>query len=179
MSLLGALVTFVTFPGVVAHELAHEKTCDWSGVPVFEVCYFRFGNPAGYVVHAEPAKYRHAVAISLAPFAFNSILAVSAFAGLALLLPEGSSLSQIGYVEVIVCWLGLSFGMHAFPSSGDASALWGQTKSRWRRSPSALLGVPVIALIYVVNVLSALWLDLFYAIALLLLVLELFSMGVV
>ncbi len=179
MGLLGLLLTLVTFPGVVVHELAHKKTCDWFRVPVAEVCYFRIGDPAGYVLHAEPARYRHAMAISVAPFFLNTALAVGAFAALAVLLPESGSLEAIGYTEGLLLWLGLSFGLHAFPSTGDASALWNQTKSRWRSSPSALLGLPVIALIYVVNLLSMFWLDLVYAVALFLLVTSLFPVALV
>lgn len=178
MGLLGFLLTLVTFPGVIVHELAHEKVCDRYGIPVLEVCYFRFGNPAGYVIHAEPARYRHAVLVGVAPFLLNTALAVAAFGafavaspgGGAMASPVGGALDDAGAASVLCVWLGASFAIHAFPSTGDASALWKQTKSRWRRSPSVLLGLPVIALLYLVNALQILWLDVVYAIALFLLV---------
>ena len=47
----GVLVSAVTFPGVVVHEAAHMLFCRIRGVAVLDVCFFRFGNPAGYVVH--------------------------------------------------------------------------------------------------------------------------------
>ncbi|AGB15259.1 hypothetical protein Halru_0632 [Halovivax ruber XH-70] len=170
MGSLGFLLTLVTFPGVVVHELAHKRVCDLFGIPVLEVCYFRLGNPAGYVRHAEPRRYRHATMITVAPFLLNTVLALVAFSGAVLSTPAGGAVTDVGIVGGILFWLGLSFGMHAFPSAGDASSLWGQTKSKWRASPTVLLGLPVIALIHVVNLLRALWLDLVYAIALFVLV---------
>lgn len=107
------------------------------------------------------------------PFFLNTLVAVAAFAGLALSLPADGSLEGVGYAGGVLGWLGLSFGLHAFPSTGDATSLWNQTKSRWRQSPSALLGLPVILLISVVNLLGRFWLDLLYAVALFVLVTEL------
>lgn len=170
MGSLGFLLTLVTFPGVIVHELAHKRVCDLFGIPVLDVCYFRLGNPAGYVLHAEPERYRHHTMVSLAPFLLNTVLALVAFGGVALSIPAGGSPGDAGIAGGVLFWLGISFGMHAFPSAGDASALWGQTKSKWRASPTVLLGLPVIALIHVVNLLRALWLDLVYAIALFVLV---------
>ncbi|ELZ11657.1 AN1-type Zinc finger protein [Halovivax asiaticus JCM 14624] len=170
MGSLGFLLTLVTFPGVIVHELAHKRVCDLFGIPVLEVCYFRIGNPAGYVRHAEPRRYRHATMITVAPFLLNTVLALVAFGGVVLSTSAGGAVTDVGIVGGVLCWLGLSFGMHAFPSAGDASALWGQTKSKWRTSPTVLLGLPVIALIHVVNLLRALWLDLVYAVALFVLV---------
>ncbi|MFC3960253.1 metalloprotease family protein [Halovivax cerinus] len=166
MGLLGFVLTIATFPGVIVHELAHKRVCDLFGIPVLEVCYFRFGNPAGYVRHAEPRRYRHATMVAVAPFLLNTVLALAAFGGVALSIPAGGSPADAGVVGGVLFWLGISFGMHAFPSAGDASVLWGQTRSKWRTSPTVLLGLPVIALIHVVNLLRAFWLDLVYAIAL-------------
>lgn len=179
MGLLGFLLTLATFPGVIAHELAHKKVCDWFGVPVLEVCYFRLGNPAGYVRHAEPRRYRHATVVTVAPFLLNTLLALGAFSGLALSLPANGSFGDAGLAEGVLFWLGVSFGMHAFPSTGDAAALWGQTKSRWRASPLTLLGLPVIALIYVVNLLRVFWFDLVYALALFLIVASVAPLAVI
>jgi len=43
------LIALVTFPGIILHEWAHKFFCDRTGVPVYKTCYFRLGNPAGYV----------------------------------------------------------------------------------------------------------------------------------
>lgn len=56
MIIPGFLISIVTFPGVIVHEMAHQIFCRLCGVAVFDVCYFRFGNPSGYVVHEIPKK---------------------------------------------------------------------------------------------------------------------------
>jgi hypothetical protein len=60
--------------------------------------------------------------------------------------------------------------MHSFPSSQDADNLWDYSKKSWRRNPLVLLSFPVVGLIKLARLLSAIWFDLVYAIALLLLV---------
>ena len=168
--LLGLLLTLVTFPGVVVHEFAHKVACDWIGVPVLEVRYFRLGNPAGYVLHLEPERYRQSFAISVAPFLVNTVLAFAFLVGFAT-LEAGSGGTEAASAATqaatwICLWLGLSIGIHAFPSTGDANTLWTRSKAEWRRSPVVLLGLPVVVLIYVANLLSRLWLDLVYAVGL-------------
>ena len=49
----GWLIALVTFPGVIVHEAAHFLFCRLRRVAVFDVCYLRFGNPAGYVIHSK------------------------------------------------------------------------------------------------------------------------------
>ena len=44
------LISLVTFPGVIVHEAAHLPFCRLRRMPVVEVCFFRVGNPAGYVI---------------------------------------------------------------------------------------------------------------------------------
>jgi hypothetical protein len=44
------LVSVLTFPGIIFHELGHQLFCKFTGVRVIKVRYFRFGNPAGYVL---------------------------------------------------------------------------------------------------------------------------------
>jgi hypothetical protein len=60
--------------------------------------------------------------------------------------------------------------MHSFPSSEDADNLWQHSKGAWRRNPLVLFSFPVIGLIKLAGLLSAIWFDLLYAVALLVLV---------
>jgi hypothetical protein len=159
------------FPGVVVHEFAHASACRAVGVPVLEVVYFRFGNPPGYVRHANPARYRQSVVISVAPFLVNTVVAFGSFLAAGAFVATGGSIGGIAFETAIVVavlgWIGLSVGMHAFPSTGDARTLWVRSRKEWRRSPIVLLGVPVVALIYVVNLLSWLWAHVIYSLGLL------------
>ncbi|WP_230198584.1 metalloprotease family protein [Halopiger goleimassiliensis] len=160
----------VALPGVVVHEFAHAVVCRLLGVTIHEVAYFRLGDPPGYVRHEEPARYRQAFAIGVAPFLVNTIVAFAAFLGLAWLFPTVDDVRaaspEAAAVGLLLAWIGLSVGSYAFPSTGDAKSLWKQARTRWRRSPLVLLGVPVVLLIVAVNLLSRLWADLLYAIAL-------------
>lgn len=64
----GFLITILTFPGVIVHELAHQIFCRICRVAVFDVCYFKFGNPAGYVVHEHPKNAYSQILIGIGPF---------------------------------------------------------------------------------------------------------------
>ncbi|USZ69310.1 metalloprotease family protein [Halorussus salilacus] len=168
----GFLISLVTFPGVVVHEFAHERLCARYDVPVAEVCYFRLGNPAGYVLHEEPDRYRDAFAVSVAPFLVNTLIALALFGVLALLWgkPDASGfhVDRFGIAGYALLWLGASVAMHAFPSTGDAKNIWARTKSEWREHPVVLLALPAVLVIYLANLLSIFWLDAIYALGLLL-----------
>ncbi len=155
------LIALVTFPGIILHEWAHKFFCDRTKVPVYKTCYFRLGNPAGYVIHGPVDNYGKAFLIATAPFLVNTAVAVILFF-IAVIIP----LSLITY---LLYWLGISIAMHSFPSSEDADNLWRYSKRALRRNPLALFGFPVVGLIKLAGILSAIWFDLLYAVALLIL----------
>lgn len=157
----GEVISVLTFPGVILHEYAHKKFCELLGVQVYEVCYFRFGNPAGYVKHEPVRGYTQAFLIDIAPFLLNTIVAFVIFL-FAVHIFES-------YLQYFLYWLGISIAMNAFPSSEDANNLWEYSKRAWRVTPLALIGFPVVVLIKIANILSVVWFDLFYAIGLLIL----------
>ncbi|MEY7848934.1 DUF3267 domain-containing protein [Natrarchaeobius sp. A-rgal3] len=177
---IGTIVWFAShvfsIPGVIVHEFAHATACRLVGVRVLEVVYFRFGDPAGYVRHEQPQQYREAFAVSVAPFLVNTLVAFAAFLGVATLVVAGD-IASIDDVRTspgerlaalaLLTWLGLSVGTYAFPSTGDANVLWTRSRLEWRRSPLVLLGLPVVAVIYLANLLSWLWADVLYALGLL------------
>jgi len=158
-NLLGMIVTWVTFPGVILHEWAHKFFCDRAGVPVYEVKYFSFGNPAGYVRHGEINRYRDLFLITTAPFLINSLFAIGMFAIRALNLNS--------YLNIVLLWLGISFALHAFPSYADAKQLGVRSNRIWEQHPIALIGFPVVIVIVLANLLKFLWFDLIYALLLL------------
>ncbi len=155
------LIALVTFPGIILHEWAHKFFCDRTKVPVYKTCYFRLGNPAGYVIHGPVDNYGKTFLIATAPFLVNTAVAVILFF-IAVIIP----LSLITY---LLYWLGISIAMHSFPSSEDADNLWRYSKRALRRNPLALFGFPVVGLIKLAGILSAIWFDLLYAVALLIL----------
>lgn len=163
----GALISAVTFPGVMVHEWAHKNACQRFGIPVYEVVYFKFGNPAGYVNHAEPTRFREAFAISGAPFVLNSALAVLFMIPFSFLqnVAAGGA-APAGWLSLVLAWLALSVGMHAVPSRGDARNVWRRMRADWRLSPLVLLAAPVVLAIYLFDLLRFFWADALYAIGL-------------
>ena len=56
------------------HEAAHMLACRLRKVAVFDVCFFRFGNPAGYVIHEPTENFTSVFLIAVGPFLLNSLL---------------------------------------------------------------------------------------------------------
>lgn len=160
----GFLIDILTFPGIIVHEAAHLLFCKLGGVAVKEVCYFRIGNPAGYVVHEEIEDFTSAFFVSVGPFIINSLVCI------AVCVPAHYLMRITGghfKLSLFMMWLGLSVGKHAFPSSGDAAHLFYYTKKEARSGNRlAWLGFPLVTLIYIVNLLSFFWADLAYSIVL-------------
>jgi hypothetical protein len=158
----GILITLLSFPGVIVHELAHQLFCRIYKVPVFEVVYFRVGNPAGYVLHETPEKKWQSIMISIGPFFVNTI--VGALIGLPSALPF-FEFGNAGPVDYLLMYLGVSIAMHAFPSTGDAAAIWQTLKEKDTSLLVKIVGYPVIGLIYLGTLGSFFWLDLLFGVA--------------
>jgi hypothetical protein len=163
MIIPGFLISILTFPGVIVHETAHLLFCRYFKVSIFEVCYFRLGNPCGYVVHAAPRDFKRTFFISMGPFFLNSILCVlfcsAAFAPIWVLKVE----DPLAY---FFAWIGLSMGMNAFPSTTDLKHIWDLAPQEAKRlNPLAIVSLPVIAILFVLNMGRIIWADLGYGIA--------------
>lgn len=159
----GFLISLITFPGVIVHELAHQYFCWLMKVPVIEVKYFQLKNPCGYVLH-EPVDRPFAnFIISVGPFLFNTLL------GAVIVFPAAIEVllfKHYGNIfSLVIAWLGVSILMHSFPSTGDAEALANSVLKNKRVNILAkVLTAPVVALIYIGSIGSIIWLDLGYAI---------------
>jgi hypothetical protein len=163
MIIPGEFIALLTFPGVIIHEAAHMLFCKWGRVPIFDVCFFRFGNPAGYVIHEPPKNFYLSFLISMGPFFVNSLVCIvlcfPAFVPVRIF-------DRADPVSYFLLWLGLSIGMHAFPSTGDAKVLWGQAKvAAGRGNLLAILSLPLVGIIYAANIGRIFWLDLMYGMA--------------
>jgi hypothetical protein len=155
----GVLITLLTFPGVVVHELAHQLFCRWTGTRVLRVCYFRLGNPAGYVIHQRPASVWKSILIGVGPLFVNTA------AGLAIALVaialHRSRHPNPGLFAALA-WLAIAVAMHSFPSTGDARAIWSALWARGAPLTARLFGTPLVGLIYLGAFASIFWLDLAY-----------------
>jgi hypothetical protein len=159
----GEIISVATFPGVIIHEAAHMWFCKLRGVAVLDVCFFRVGNPAGYVAHEEIKNFNTAFLVSVGPFIVNSLLCVF------ICLPAFIPMRVFGVpspLSYFLLWLGVSIGMHAFPSTGDAYAL--QQHAKKAASSGNLLAImsfPLVILIYLANIGRVFWLDYLYGAA--------------
>ena len=159
----GRLIALLTFPGVIVHEAAHRFFCDLARVPVFEVCYFRFGNPAGYVVHGEADRLRSSFLIAIGPLIVNTILcALICFTPL---IASNLDVERLPVVFFVLLWLGISIGMHAFPSATDARGFSDAVRASRGRGVPYWVAKAFEALVRLANALRVIWFDFFYAVA--------------
>jgi hypothetical protein len=136
--------------------------CRWSGIAVVEVCYFRFGNPAGYLIHEPSLNLRNSLVMGLGPFFSNSLLgAMVAFPSvLAVLEFRVSSVPSY-----ILAWLGISMAMHALPSADDAVNLWHAVRGPQSSLRTRLLATPIVGLMCIISTGRLIGLDLVYGAA--------------
>jgi hypothetical protein len=159
----GPVIAALTFPGVIVHEAGHLFFCRLFKLKVFDVCFFRFGNPAGYVIHQEITDFTAQFFVSMGPFFANTLLCVLFCTAAFLPVWELKVFDPLAY---FFYWLGLSIGMHAFPSTTDLSHLWASAPALAKQGNLlAILSLPLVAVLVVLNYARVVWADLGYGIA--------------
>ncbi len=161
-TLLSRLTSLLTFPGIILHEWSHKFFCDRLSVPVQKVCYFRLGDPPGYIIHDKVDNFGKMFLITVAPFLINTAFAFTIFV-LALKMP-----SRTG-VYFALCWLGISAAMHSPPSTQDIENLYLDARRSQKHSILALLSLPIIWLLKLLKFRDMVWVALLYAIFILIL----------
>lgn len=135
--------------------------CRWRNVAVFDACFFRFGNPSGYVVHEEPKDFTTAFLISFGPFFVNSTLCFL------ICLPSLAPMQMFDAgdpLSYLLMWLGISIGAHAFPSTHDAKCVWELAKIAAKRgNVLAIVSFPIVVALFAANALRVVWADFIYA----------------
>lgn len=159
----GWLIALLTFPGVICHEIAHRFFCDTAKVPVYSACYFRLGNPAGYVIHAPAETLKGAFLISIGPLIVNTLLCAlicfSVVIPIFILEVQDPSLTA-----GLLLWVGISIGMHAFPSNTDMQNFNDLVKHTGVGGLPELIGKLFSGVFTIANALRFFWFDVFYAI---------------
>jgi predicted small integral membrane protein len=160
----GYIISILTFPGVIVHELAHQLLCYVCGIKVIKVKYFQFDNPSGYVVHEGTDRPGKVFITSMGPFIINTLL------GILIILPASIEFFAFkvntNYLNLFNVWAGFSILMHAFPSSGDAKVMVQQIlKNKDVNIIIKIFVAPWIALAYIGAAGSVAWLDAIYATA--------------
>lgn len=159
MIIPGFLISLITFPGVIIHELAHVTFCKLTGTPVLKVCYFRLGNPAGYVIHQIPSSVWRHILIGIGPFFVNTLLGLAI--GIAA-IPMHIDIDNLSAGGGVLLWLAISIAMHSFPSTGDAKSIWHAIWSDGAPIAARIIGSPLVAVIFLGALGSIFWLDAVY-----------------
>jgi hypothetical protein len=158
----GFFFSVLTLPGVVMHAFASMWFCRKGGVPVYEVCLVRASCPCCYVVHGESPNFGTSFLIAAGPFIVNTLLCV--------LLCFPSYLRVQVWpmddpVSFLLMYVGLSAGINAFPSTADADNLWEQASlAATGGNALAMLSMPLVLFMYVMNLGRFFWLDYLYGI---------------
>ena len=159
----GFLISWITFPGVIIHELGHQIFCILTGTRVRRVCYFRlFKNPPGYVIHDEASNVWKHIMIGFGPLIVNTVI------GLALGITATFFRHRTGDMRLVyfgLIWLGVAIAMHSFPSTGDAKALWDAIWGPRSSILAKLVGMPLVGVIYLGALASMFWADVIYGVA--------------
>jgi hypothetical protein len=156
----GQLIALVTFPGVIVQETAHLFFCKLFKLKVYDVCFIRIGNPTGYVVHENSENFTAQFFVSMVPFFVNTLLCVVFCTAAFLPLWELQVFDPLAY---FFYWLGISIGMHSFPSTVDRSHIWKAAPKLARKgNVLAILSLPLAAILVVLGHLRVIWADLGY-----------------
>lgn len=159
----GWLISIATFPGVIVHETGHFLFCRVYRLAIFDVCFFRVGNPAGYVIHERSDNFKTTFMVSMGPFFANTVLCVVFCSAAFMPVWELEASDPLAY---FFYWLGISIGMHAFPSVDDLKHIWRMAPAEARQwNPLAIASYPIIAILVVLNYARVVWADLGYGLA--------------
>lgn len=133
--LSGELIAFLTFPGIVLHEVAHRLFCDWAHIEVYSVSYFNLSQKTvGHVAHAVTNNIYYSFLIGVGPLIINTIVCMiltfpagcKYYLDLDFFHPASGSIA-FGYT--VLTWIGYSVGFHAIPSNQDVKHLPLQAQS--------------------------------------------------
>ena len=163
MFIPGFLINLATFPGVIVHEIAHQIFCDIAKVPVKEVVYYKIFSNA-YVEHDEAPDLKSSFLITVGPFLVATFLcAVLTFpvTGMLSLKDYGATVSS--WVPLTCFWLGISIGMHAFPSKEELDRFRKQIDTKGAFAPLYLLSSAVRIFFLLARFGRFFWFDAIYA----------------
>jgi len=147
----GELISLLTFPGVILHEIAHRFFCDINNVPVYGIDYFNLGSKvAGSVFYEKPNSAWHSFFIAIAPLIINSLVCML------LTMPFGIQfLLNTSFVDgsyplsyLFISWVGYSIGFHAIPSNQDVKGLIEEAPSGF----SKFIFIIFTGIIYLFNI---------------------------
>jgi len=139
---MSSLIQYITFPGVIFHELGHVIFCKLAKVKIYRISYFKFGATLGFVEHEAPQKLHQSFFISIGPLILNSIICLIFTAIFFRTLFV--SVSHVDLLILVFWWIGFSAGVHAFPSVDDIENFKNSVYERSRWSLFRIISLPFV-----------------------------------
>ena len=125
--------------------------------------FFPRGEPVRVCDHEKTENFKAMFFVSLGPFFVNTLLCMVFCAGAFLPVWELKVEDPVAY---FFSWLGLSIGMHAFPSTADLKNLWEVAPQQAKRGNLlAIISLPLAGILMILNFGRIVWADLGYGIA--------------
>jgi hypothetical protein len=118
---ISGILSLATFPGVVVHQTLRLLFCKRKRLAVVDMCFLRMDNPAGFIAHEESADFGPAFSVGMGPLVIGSLLCLLAC------VPAYWPIRVLHIhhpLSYFFMWLGISIGMHAFPSREEAEDLF-------------------------------------------------------
>ncbi|MDE6570823.1 MAG: DUF3267 domain-containing protein [Alphaproteobacteria bacterium] len=153
----GQVISLISFMGIVVHEWAHKMACHLLGIRVISVKYFSLSG--GYVRHEKVTQPRASICIALAPLVVNTLVAL--FMGCILAAMTYWDM-HVGWVHALIIYIGVTVGMHAFPSRQDMNNFVELTAELRRRNLNILARI-MGGFFSVLRALSFFWVDIWIA----------------
>lgn len=156
--LIGLLIRILTIPGVILDALINRIICNYLKIEVYEVNYFTITGEHRPVVHEQPAEYSKTFGIAILPFLIMSSISIVLFYVGLKFFPDN---------QFLFIWLGVSIAAHSFPDTEIGDLLWKNSVAEVKNSNYlALIGFPLVAIIYIARMLHFFWLDVIYGVLL-------------
>lgn len=149
-------LAMLTFPGVILHELVHALTCKIFGIEIKEICYLRYGKPAGYIIHSPCRSFVSQFFVTTGPLIVNTILGAWLGYKYFHLYPDTPI-----FEKVFFGWLALSFLAHSFPSVKDVKNFHKILKKE--SELVQLFHMPILIVLYIIAHSSYFWIEAVYA----------------
>ncbi len=160
--IIGYIVRLITFPGLILDAFVNKKLCDFLKLEVQKVNYFALDAKELPVVHEIPKKYIDTFSIAILPFIIMSFISATLFY---------IGLQSSPEIEILFMWLGISIAAHSFPNTVIGKLLWINSISEIKGGNYlAIIGIPLVIIIYIARILHVLWLDVIYGIGLYILI---------
>jgi hypothetical protein len=126
------------FPAVVIRCAVQAAVAYRAGLPIKQIVFFRFDDPAGYTVYEAPRRLPTALAVAFVPAAVLGLLAIICLAPVVVPVPVLHL--PVTWLTWLQVWFGLACAAHALPSYGEAGPLAEQARLGMRRGePAAVL----------------------------------------